>query len=386
MKQRTDVSVAVAISGGGHRAGNFGVGVLKELESVKCKKKSFNVLNQVDYFSTVSGGGLAAGVYISTLYDHVEENRSEEYSLSRIIDKNENETSRNLERGYHNTLTRALINLKALGNNDRGDFLEEEFDKKLLGYEARKRSLTFRDVFIPKDNERLPKVPMWVANATVYENGSILPFHPEAMRKYEIVQYTHHLNKYDLKGDYYGIPLSVGLKASASFPGVVPATTLKSSYDSDNQYLHLFDGGLSDNLGVHSALKMLGASGDNEKILIVIDAYNGQSEPFSKQEGSPTILQIFLRTTGISLDAWRIRHKALIEQLSSSTEFNGEKVNVVYLAFDDLPDSLKRKVNKISTNFNISTADQSALFEAAKITVKQNNANIIRAIFGDNCE
>ncbi len=375
-KQKQDVSVAVAISGGGHRAANFGIGVLKELENI-------NVLKEVDYISTVSGGGLAAGVYISTLYDHIQNNSKNEYSLREIIKDNKYEIKRNLERGYHNVLYRALVSLKSIGNNDRGDFLEEKFDKNFLGYVNRTRSLTLKDVFISNESSQNPVVPMWITNATVYENGSIFPFHPIALKEYKVVQYTHHLNKIGLDNDYYSLPLSVGLKASASFPGAVPATTLKSTYDLKNNFLHLFDGGLSDNLGINSAIRMLASARDNRKVLIIIDGYNGQPEPFSKNEGSPSALQIFRRTTGISLDAWRIRHKLYLDQLSSAREFNEEKVRVVYLALDDLPSALKEKVLKIKTDFNINTIEQANLFEAAKKLVSDNKNYIIQSIYGE---
>ncbi|WP_415890983.1 patatin-like phospholipase family protein [Neptuniibacter sp. SY11_33] len=385
--QRRDVAVAVAISGGGHRAGNFGIGVLKELEKFQCNQKTFNILNEIDYFSTVSGGGLAAGLYLSTLHDHIKPpiHTHNSYSLSNLINQNTDNSSHNLERGYHNTLTRALVSVKALGNNDRGDFLEKEFDEKILGADKRNRSLRLKDIFLDKDNTQEPKLPLWVANATIYENGSIFPFHPEALRQYQVTEYTHHLEKYEINEDYYSLPLAVGLKASASFPGAVPATTLKSSTDSVNPFIHLFDGGLSDNLGVYSALQMLGDSDQNTKVLIVIDAYNGQPEPFSKQEGSPTIFQIFLRTTSISLDAWRIRHKALIEQLSTSNAFNGNKIKVVYLSFDHLPRKLKAQVLNIGTNFNISPAAQQTIFQAAKHRVNDKGSAIVKAIWGVDC-
>ena len=382
--QEKDVSVAVAISGGGHRAGNFGVGVLKELERIQCSDKEYNALKEVDYFSTVSGGGIAAGAYISSLFDHEKNNDNSSYSLAKIIESNRGDLTRNLERGYHNVLVAALVNIRALGLNDRGDFLEEEFDIKLLGSERRNRSLNFGDVFVSKESSSLPKLPIWVANATVYENGSIFTFHPKTFEKYQVAEYTHHLDKWTVKGDYYSIPLSIGLKASASFPGAVPATTLKSTYDSKNQYLHLFDGGLSDNLGIYSALQMLGETDANKKVLIVVDAYNGQSEPFSKNEGSPTILQIFFRSTDISLDASHIRHRTLISHLSRGG-MDDKKIDAIYLSFDDLPSVLKGKVNDIGTNFNISVDEQAALFEAAKLVVKSNKSEIVGSIFGDSC-
>ena len=71
--QRSDVAVAVAISGGGMRAANFAAGVLKALEATEVRGAGggkSNLLREVDYFSTVSGGGLAAGSYITHLKEY----------------------------------------------------------------------------------------------------------------------------------------------------------------------------------------------------------------------------------------------------------------------------------------------------------------------------
>jgi hypothetical protein len=54
--QDGNVAVALAISGGGLRAGNFGLGVMLGLEQVSTARG--NLLAEVDYISTVSRGGL----------------------------------------------------------------------------------------------------------------------------------------------------------------------------------------------------------------------------------------------------------------------------------------------------------------------------------------
>lgn len=70
--QDGSISLALAISGGGQRASNFGVGVMLALEAIATDGPvRRNVLAEIDYFSTVSGGGLAAGAYISSLHDHL---------------------------------------------------------------------------------------------------------------------------------------------------------------------------------------------------------------------------------------------------------------------------------------------------------------------------
>lgn len=186
----------------------------------------------------------------------------------------------------------AFLNPKTRGPIDRGDFLECAFDDRLLGYERRKRSLTSGEVFVsPEDKERKPLVPLWVANATVFANGSVFPFHPQGMERYQIVGCTHRLGK--LKAGSNDLPLAVAMKASASFPTLIPATTLESSFDPDKRFLHLFDGGLSDNLGIYTALNMLAKTQPKPKLLIVIDAYKGNPDCPSP---NPRTRQIFPRS------------------------------------------------------------------------------------------
>lgn len=382
-QQNKNLTVVVAISGGGHRAGNFGVGVLKALENIKYNNKTYDVLKEVDYLSTASGGGIAAGAYIASLYDH---NSSEPYSFSKKVLNNTNKIKRNLERGYHNDLAKALIRIKTIGNSDRGDYLEKEFDEKILGaaYRTDSKSITLGDIFIEKDKISLPKFPIWIANATIYENGSIFPFYPAAFEEYGVTQYTHNIEEVNEITDYGQIPLSIGLKASASFPIGIPATTLGSNRDENNGFIHLFDGGLADNLGVSTAIQLLEISKRKKKVLIVVDAYKGNTEPFSKSEGSPTMLQIYNRATSISLDTWRIRHKWLVDNLIKGIKNDGEEIEVIYLSFEQAEKQTKDLVEEITTNFNISSGEQQALFDAAYqvVNLEGNVKKIIRSIFG----
>jgi len=383
INQEQNITVVAAISGGGHRAGNFGVGVLMALEDIKCSNKSYNVLKEVDYFSTVSGGGFAAGAYIASLHDH---NQNETYLFSEKINSNKNEIRRNLERGYHNVLIEAFTKLKTLGLYDRGDYLETELDQKILGaaYRQNRESITFGDMFIEKNSEKIPILPIWIANATIYENGSIFPFYPGSFEKYQVTNYTHNVKKKKAE-DYNQVPLSLGLKASATFPVAVPATTLTSSYDPNNEFIHLFDGGLSDNLGISTAVRLLDASKNKKRVLIIIDAYNGNAEPFSKNEASPFAIQIYNRATSISLDTWRIRHKWISEHFLKGISRYGEMVKVIYLAFEQADDDTRKLVEEIGTNFNIKDKEQEALFKAANQSVNKNANTIIEFLFDNEC-
>ncbi len=107
--QNSNVVVVAAISGGGHRSANFAAGVLKAPESVQVCGTNFNMLREIHYFSTGSGGGFAAGAYLSTLHDHLANGGSgDTYSFSDVLAGRSSlvhtNLKRNLELGYHNRL------------------------------------------------------------------------------------------------------------------------------------------------------------------------------------------------------------------------------------------------------------------------------------------
>jgi predicted acylesterase/phospholipase RssA len=326
--QRSDIAVAVAISGGGMRAGNFAAGVLMALESVPVTGVGgarSNLLREVDYFSTVSGGGMAAGSYMARLLDyhrqHPEDETAAGFSFARTEKINGEDGWREaLSKNYQSSLVGSFFNPLMLGELDRGDILESRLDKQVLGRHGG-RSLTLRDVFVPRGGG-VPRVPYWVANATVYENGAIFPFTPDILAEYSVNGCKHALRSRAL-GDPYDLPLAVGMKASASFPVAIPPSTLKSARDPRHPRLHLMDGGVADNLGIVTALRLLRQDQAARKVLIVIDAYNGRTEPFSKRGNRPGMVLAALRTTSISLDSshQRVRNLLGIASAQSAVQY-----------------------------------------------------------------
>ena len=153
-ENRADLAAVVAISGGGERAANLGIGVLAGLESIKLSNSGRNALQEIDYFSTVSGVGLAAATYFSGLYSHLnyygaESNRS--FSFNKALNSSRDNVKkeckrrnvkayystferskqvadpclrRHLARDYQNNLVKTLMNPKMLFTRlDRGDIL-----------------------------------------------------------------------------------------------------------------------------------------------------------------------------------------------------------------------------------------------------------------------
>jgi hypothetical protein len=343
-----------------------------------------NILSQVDYFSTVSGGGFAIAAYISTLHDYIYfKGTDDDYSFAEALRyPPEDWPPVNCQSGCKSTehppadqltdpcITRALQGFypeflnkfleevlfgMTLGKLGKPCQLEQAIDNDLLGYCWRKRklqssaseenpnvSLTFNDLFIRKnDSDAQVNLPYWVANATAYENGAIFAFTPDFLSLYDITGYKHRskIYKYDSTKDNYdefiwNVPLSLGVTASGNFPVVVPATTLNSSMDPNNPYLHLLDGGMAENLGVITALRMLETECNKavtKKVLLVVDAYHGTFAPFSETYYSPLTATTTLRSMNISLDSWHGRHRQIVRSLCSS-----RNIELVFLSFADL--------------------------------------------------
>ncbi len=374
--QDGNLALAVAISGGGHRAGNFGAGVLLGLEGIVVEDgRVVNVLSEIDYFSTVSGGGFAAGAYFSSLHDYLSFGGGyEDYSFGEVLGGSgcgglevecpamkvwsDDEFTdpcirRHLEGFYsdiYGDVIGDLFSWLTFGVFNKGGHYEENIDDDVLGRNWRKlkhgskrpeASLLLSDIFVRLEDQREVNLPYWVANSTVYENGSIFAFTPDFLELYEICGYQHRGRdvKYDENKSYESfidqVPVSIGATGSASFPvATKPITLMSMMDDEDRPYVHLFDGGVADNLGVITAVRLLDKEPSEKvrrKALIVIDAYKGNYAPFSEKRNPPSIGKTALRVMNISLDSWRGRHREIIRGLCLQ-----KGIEVVFLSFDDL--------------------------------------------------
>jgi len=348
--QDPELAVAAAMSGGGHRAANFAMGVLLALESFDTNGGPYDLLREIDYFSTVSGGGFAAGTYIASLYDHLRTTggKRDGFCLADALTENNKRLLVSLERNYQGTIFESLLCLRCLGHRDAGDILERKLNRYVLGsaHRAEKYSIQLGDIFRAKGNDATVLLPYWAPNATVYENGARVPFTPDVLARYHVTGYTHNMKFATCGTNTFQIPLSVGIKASASFPVAFPATTL-SCHDPDdrlNRFLHLMDGGLSDNSGYRTAIEFLKQDKAKRKVLLIIDAYRGISHPYSSREYSPVGFDAAYRTMKISLDGDRNRLRKNVDALVRlAEEENGVPIRVILLSFADLKPPLHTK-------------------------------------------
>lgn len=349
--QDPDLALAIAISGGGQRAGNFGLGALLQLERLAYYETN-NVLQEVDYFSTVSGGGLPVAGYVSGLlslqatgglasayrysnflYAACQTNACGDCATSNEEISGAGCLYESMRANYHATLLEAFIHPSVLFSSyDRGDVLEENWSERLLTIQKPvRRSLVLKDIFVPTNSQAAVRAPYWIANATLLGNGAVFPFTPDVVEHYGVSHYNHEIRRQRLQCAY-DLPLAVGLKTSASFPVAIPATTLKVANTNHPAYLQLSDGGLADNLGVLTAAQMLRHDRQaRRKVLLVIDAYGDDALPVTDSRFPPNPFNMLFRTTDISLDSWRGRYRASIVG-----ECERAGIKPLFLSFEDL--------------------------------------------------
>ncbi|MDB4286269.1 PDZ domain-containing protein, partial [bacterium] len=291
-----------------------------------------DALKEVDYYSTVSGGGFAGGAYIGSLYNYWYRVSSDpgfrdsgaRYSLGDAFDQ---KIEKDLNRSYVDPMLKSFFfSMRAwFSHVDEGDALERAVDTYVLGHKWRNQldkknssSIKLGDMFVRKEEDRQVLLPMMVANGTIYPSMAIFPFTPDILEEYEVSGYTHRMKKVDHeKGmDPMELPLSVGIKASGSFPVMISNTTLISNQDPLYRYLHIIDGGVADNIGYKTAIEMLRQDTVSKgKFLFVVDAdAGGQVPTFSKKQGGAFSLGVYSKMATSGLDS---RHVVLEKELNN---------------------------------------------------------------------
>ncbi|WP_289663756.1 patatin-like phospholipase family protein [Flavobacterium panacagri] len=286
--QNPNIALGIGISGGGSRAQFFSLGVLLGLEDIQEENANRNFLNEIDYFSTVSGGCYSAGYYLTILknklqYDNCTFN---EFYFSKAdafkSDVNKSAT---------------LFSLLNNSRNEKGEkvSMAQRLDLEVLQYDSSnpdnqnkfQTQMQLSDFFIPKDSKLNPQLPIMVANGTAYNNGERFPFMPHIIRALKINS-SLAPNKASLPLDGnqinngYDFPLTYAITASSAFPGVLPKT--KFGIKNQDKILCVIDGGASDNMGYETLVELLHndnrVKDKNKKALFIDCLGQGKKSPY----------------------------------------------------------------------------------------------------------
>lgn len=222
--------IALALSGGGIRAMVFHLGVLKHLAER-------GLLESVERISTVSGGSLLVGLLLQQ--NEMRWPTSERFLSHSLPELREELCARSLQWGA----ARRLLN---------------PLNWRFLLSRANLLALTLRHEWrVTASLANLPKVPEWSINGTTAESGKRFRF-----KRTDIGEYTLGY------ASAARFPLASALAVSAAFPGGFGPLVMqtgryewrKREWDAPPeaagpttpafQRLHLYDGGVYDNMGL----------------------------------------------------------------------------------------------------------------------------------------
>lgn len=390
-----EFALVVAMSGGGTRAAAFSYGVLEELRrtSVPAPQGAGRLLDKVNFVTGISGGSFTALAYAL----HGE----------RLFDEYE---QRFLKRDVQGDLIGAVLNplnwpTIVSGSYSRSDLAADYYDKILFG------GATFGDL-------RRLGGPFTSVAATEVTTGARITFNQ---------------NTFDmLCADLGQVRLARAAAASSAVPGLFAplgfdnysgscgfdrSSTAARFFDFDaagatpgrlllrdrelatlqdgvaHRYLHLIDGGLSDNVGLRTVLEgMQGAlvserfreaSGFNKLKRMAVIAVNSLADTdndWGTREKPPNVLSMLVRAAGVPIDRYSYEQVELLRDfvrtLQQSRGADGQALAIDFYAIDINFDAIadveeKRYFRNLPTSFVLSDEQVDRLRDMAGRLLRQ---------------
>ncbi|MCU0582846.1 MAG: patatin-like phospholipase family protein [Syntrophales bacterium] len=350
--------VALAFSGGGSRAAVFSAAVMFEL-------RRHGILQRADVLSSASGGSVAAALYAASCDDAQDCPATVNPDLRRTI-WTESVVYPLLQQNF---IDRWRINcwrpeniIRYATYFDRTDVMAETFAETLFGgTRDRENSFLMRDL-----NPRRPYV---ILNATNNTDSAAVP---------EIFSFTAEGFE-TLRSRLDLFPVAYGVAGSAAFPGAFHYVTLRNFATPAEQYIHLMDGGVQDNLGIESLWRiLLRDNGDRYRdvpVLVILADARPATKAKSAADPDPRhFLDYFVDFSNVKdtysllmVENQRLRAREFEKYVKGRT-----RAMFLHLRFDRLKDAhpeLFARVSSIPTNFKICDEQAESLKQAAAILV-----------------
>ncbi len=360
--------VLLALSGGGSRAAYWSGSVMLALEKVY-QDENLNLLNEVDLISAVSGGSLPAAYYAISQDPgsdvKMRSNRNwDAYTVKKLMSRPY------ISRWFRNWFWPSNIARYWFTSYDRSDIMastlaDNMYDKLVTG-----SNLSIRDIN--------PERPYLILNAT---NGSSGHFgDPFTFTTDKFKEICSDLGSYDL---------SRAVMATASFPAVFNYMTLYD-YSENGQcienkrpqrYVHLFDGGNCDNLGLTSVQTAISKNKDRfTKIVVILVDANIVSPgidthtPDARHYLDYAVDFNFLDSSDSLLRS--VREKTIKATNEALHHSDPSKVIFYHLGFSDvkkMDSGLYDRLNKVVTNFKIEDDQKESIDRAVEMLIVKDN-------------
>jgi NTE family protein len=347
--------IGVAISGGGSRASVFSAAVLFELQR-------YGLLQQVDVLSSVSGGSFTAAYYVLSCNDPlstpptIEGSPRPRWDPDVVFPKLQKHL---IAKWVRNSFWIVHMLRYWFTYYDRTDVMAWIVADTLYDTSWFKgRGFHFKDL-----NPQRPYLIINATNNTEHTGGT------------KVFCFTkEYFDKLQSSIDYY--PIAHAVMASAAFPAVFQSVTLKDYSQKEDWYVHLIDGGASDNLGITALEKILKkqTDTDSKKLIIVIDAHKANYGKDPRDPDPRSILDYYIDSNVV--DAYQTLMDELrcgkTDNLAKWLKENNGKL--IHLQFDDLEQDypeLYETVTMIKTNLKIKKNEAVCLKHAARILVQE---------------
>jgi hypothetical protein len=202
-----------------------------------------------------------------------------------------------------------------------------------------------------------PERPYLILNAT---NGT--QDDPDEPHFGEVFPFTREQFKQQLDSRLDDYPVAWGVMASAAFPAVYSYVTLQdfrpNGEDRRPRYMHVFDGGNADNLGVTSAKRIILANRDRYRhfvVLLVDSQVSTRGAGRYKPDVRTRIVDMnFMSSFSTLIDNVRLHEVKEFNSGILDGQDLADKLTFWHIAFDDVRDlELRAQANRIPTNFKI---------------------------------
>jgi NTE family protein len=395
-----DITVLLAFSGGGTRAAALAYGVLEELRDtvVHVDGQSRRLLDEVDTISAVSGGSFTAAYYglhgegiftdfettflrrdvkgelLGGMFNTVGtfRNRGRTETAVEFFDKTlfKGATFADLQRKNGPLI---VINASDLGSGTRFSFLQEYFD------------------LLCSDLSSYP-----VARAVMASSAVPVVFNPVVLENFPGRQTAIQEILDDVA------------RAAIHSPQLAQVVSGLKSYRQKNlrRFIHLVDGGMTDNLGLRALYEIIEIAGGPKALLgqigrrpsqkLVVVSVNAAIDAASAIEQSnqtPTIEQTILATAGMQLHLYNAATLELVQDslqrwtAQMSTPLRRAESYFIEVGFDGIAEAKRRRFLKsIPTSFTLTREQVDGVITAGHELLR-NNAEyqrLLRDLAGAN--
>jgi NTE family protein len=388
-----DVQVFLAFSGGGTRAAALSYGVLSELKATQYQSSTgpHELIDEVDAISSVSGGSFTAAYY--GLYgDRIFEDYEEKF----------------LKREVQSTLIRRLFNpvnwWRSIATQfDRSEIAVEYYDETLFEgatmgdlINGEGPSVTINSTDLTTGNRFSFTQPTFdlicsdikdypIARAVTASSAVPVLFNPLVLNNYagECRTGTHALLEKLLARD------DLNLRQSHLLENIA---TLRDA--EERPFIHLVDGGISDNLGLRALVDwtdILGTSGIAEQLigeeierprhvaLILVNAALSPERSIDRSAKAPSSTDILSAISDSQMLRYTLETQMLIRELADGAEQYFREsgvpihVHVSLLSFKDVEDrGLYQRLNAIQTTLELPEDQVDELIDTGRSLLRNN--------------